>query len=169
MALEKIEAVETKAPYTVVFVVDGRRRRADLTGLIAKSKHFRRFAEDKQAFRKVRVTEFGSGIEWDNGPDLSVETLSTMAAEQAPMLGREFAQWLTQVKVNDEEAARIFDVSKRTIQSYKVSLKALPRTFAITVRRCEVEPNVFLALYRPVHVAFPGRPKSVAKGGKRAH
>lgn len=163
MALVKIVAVEPKAPYTVKFVLaDGRHRQVDLTGLVHTSQHFRRFAEDKTAFKDVRVTRYGSGIEWSNGLDLSVETLNIMADEQREMSGQEFAKFLGKLNVNIEEAAHILDVSTRTIRSYK-NAKRVPRTYAVTLRRCAQDHAVFAALYRPIAVNPRGRPKSALR------
>ena len=163
MALVKIVTVEPKAPYTVKFTLaDGSQRQVDLTGLVHTSRHFERFAQDRAAFKDVRVTRYGSGIEWSNGLDLSAETLNIMADEQREMSGKEFANFLGTLKVNVEEAAHMLDVSTRTIRSYK-NAKRIPRTYAVTLRRCAQDHTVFAALYRPIEVNPRGRPKAASK------
>jgi hypothetical protein len=71
---------------------DGTKERVDLTGLIYRSRHFRRFLDHPTAFRKVRVADFGGGIEWENGLDYGADTLKTMADEQRPVSGSDLAQ-----------------------------------------------------------------------------
>jgi len=159
---ERITKVEAKDGNTLVFVVDGVRRHVNLTGLIAKSEHFSRFAADKAAFKRVRPTKWGYGIVWDNGLDLSRDTLVRMSEEQEPMTGKQFAKHLYELKLNYPEAARILDTTERTIRGYVVR-EHVPNTTAYTIRRCAEDINFFMALYRPVPVAPRGRPKAVAK------
>jgi hypothetical protein len=76
-------ASAAKAPWTLNVVwADGEKSRVDLTGLIHRSRHFRAFLDDPAGFRRVGVTEWGSGIEWENGLDYSADTLRIVADEQ---------------------------------------------------------------------------------------
>ena len=83
--LPRINAVSAaRAPWTLnVTWVDGTRDRIDLTGLIHRSRHFRVFLDDPGAFRKVRVAEFGGGIEWKNGLDYGADTVKMLADSSA--------------------------------------------------------------------------------------
>lgn len=162
MSVEKITKVEAKGNSTILIVVDGQHRRVDLTGLIAKSAHFSRFAEDKEAFKQVRPTKYGTGVEWANGLDLSAETLLAMSEEQRKMTGKEFASYCVKLKLNVPETAHILDTTERTVRNYFV-IEHVPNTTAYTMRRCLDDNTFFLALYRPIQVAPRGRPKSVSK------
>lgn len=163
MELAKLVGVEPKAPYTIRFkLADGGQGQADLTGLVHTSEHFKKFVENRAAFGQVRVTPHGSGIEWSNGLDLSVETLKSLADEQRVMSGKEFARFLGKLKMNVEEAAHLLDVSPRTVRSY-IAAKSVPRTCAIALRRCTQDSIVFSALYRPIKVRPRGRPKTISR------
>lgn len=162
MEIQKIAGVAPKAPLSLIVRWEsGKETRVDLTGLVARSKHFAVFAKDKTAFRDVRVADYGSGVEWDNGLDLSANTLKIMADEQRTMSGKEFDSMLGTLGLNVEEAARVLDLSVRTIRAYKKA-RAVPRMAAVTLRRCMEDSNVFAALYRPMPIAPRGRPKSTA-------
>jgi len=161
-APKRITKVEARANNTLAFVVDGIQRRVDLTGLIAKSKHFQKFAHDKESFKRVRPTKWGYGIEWENGLDLSRDTLLAMSEEQEDMTGKELERCLARLNVTIPEAAQILDTTERTVRNY-IAQPLVPRTCAITIRRCTEDNNFFLALYRPIPVAPRGRPKAAAK------
>jgi Protein of unknown function (DUF2442) len=159
---QRITKVEARDGNTLVFVIDGVHRRANLTGLIAKSKHFGRFADDKAAFKRVRPTKWSYGIEWENGLDLSGDTLIAMSEEQKEMTGKEFEKCLARLKLNIPEAAQILDTTERTVRNY-LAHHVVPRTCAVTIRRCLDDNTFFAALYRPIPVAPRGRPKAVPR------
>jgi hypothetical protein len=77
--LPRIKAVKTgKEPWTVYLEWnDGLTSHVDLTGLIHRSRHFRRFLEEPLAFRKLKVVDSGAAIGWENGLDYSADTLRT--------------------------------------------------------------------------------------------
>jgi hypothetical protein len=134
----------------------------DLTGLIAKSRHFNKFANDREAFKQVRPDQYGYGVEWENGLDLSRDTLIAMSEEQKDMTGKEFERCLARLNVTIPEAAQILDTTERTVRNY-IAQPLVPRTCAITIRRCAEDDNFFMALYRPIPVAPRGRPKAAVK------
>jgi len=90
--LPRVKAVKlASAPWTInVTWVDGTMDTVDLIGLIYRSCHFRIFLDDPPAFRKVRVADFGGGIEWDNGLDYGADTMKALADEQRPRTRAEF-------------------------------------------------------------------------------
>ena len=70
----------------VRFAGDRREREIDLTGLIARSAHFKPLLEDAETFGKVAIVEDGLGIGWAVqtkwGPlDLSASTLRQHSSE----------------------------------------------------------------------------------------
>ena len=86
--LPRIKSVTARAPWTLhVTWVDRKKDQIDLTGLIHRSRHFRVFLNKPAAFRKIRVADFGGGIEWENGLDYGADTLKMMADEQRPISG----------------------------------------------------------------------------------
>ena len=83
--LPRVQAVSVAegAPWTLnVIWANGEKSRVDLAGLVHRSRHFRVFLDEPDAFSKVGVTEWGSGIEWENGLDYGADTLKIMADEQ---------------------------------------------------------------------------------------
>lgn len=78
----------TSKPFTLSLLWDGGgEQETDLSGLISLSPHFAVFANDPEAFAKVRVINWGHGIAWENGLDYSVENLAGIADEQADVDG----------------------------------------------------------------------------------
>ncbi len=55
----------------VRFAGDRRERELDLTGLIARSKHFMPLLDDAETFGKVRIVEGGLGVAWPRRPSCS--------------------------------------------------------------------------------------------------
>jgi hypothetical protein len=82
--LPRVKSVAAgREPWTLnVTWADGTKDRVNLTGLIHRSRHFRRFLDDPAAFRRARVADFGGGVEWENGLDYGADTLRMMADEQ---------------------------------------------------------------------------------------
>lgn len=144
---------------------DGTHAKVDLTGLVHSSRHFRSFADDPLAFRRVKPDEFGSGIEWDNGLDYSAASLKTLAGEQTPMSGTHLRRFEAARGLNTHETARLFDVTDRTIQALRKASE-LPAQFSIALRRFQADPTIFAAHYRPIPVKPRGRPK-VSSSGRR--
>jgi hypothetical protein len=75
--LPRVKSVAAaRAPWTLnVEWADDTKNRVDLTDLIHRSRHFRRFLDDPEAFRRVRVADFGGGVAWENGLDYGADTL----------------------------------------------------------------------------------------------
>ena len=82
----------------VRFAKDRREYELDLTGLIARSRHFAPLIGDTETFAKAAIIEGGLGVAWPVptkwGPlDVSATTLRRIAEEQQPMTGADFAKW----------------------------------------------------------------------------
>src|ERR1051326_3851366 len=94
------------------FAGDGRERKLDLTGLMARSTHFAPLMDDGDAFARARVVEGGLGVAWPirtkwGRLDLSAETLRRIADEQEPMTGADFARWREGLGLSLTEAAKV--------------------------------------------------------------
>ena len=163
--LPKVIAVTpASAPFTLnVTWGDKTRSKVDLTGLVARSRHFRVFLSDTIAFRDVRPTEFGSGIEWKNGLDYSAATLKVLADEQKVMTGRDLLRFESDYGLNTEEMARVFKVTPRSIANWRND-KVLPVSIAIALRAFRRDPTAFVAHYKPVTIKPRGRPKTSKVG-----
>ena len=77
----RLKAVKASSRSFILSVVwtNGTRSKVNLTDLVRNSRHFHIFAKNAAAFRRVRTTRYGTGIEWKNGLDCSVETLQTLS------------------------------------------------------------------------------------------
>lgn len=63
---------------------DGTVQTVDLSGLVAGSRHFRRFLDEPGTFSDVRIVNWGHGIAWSNGLDYSAEYLARIASGLQP-------------------------------------------------------------------------------------
>lgn len=160
-ALPRVKSVAAgRAPLTLkVEWSDGGKSKVDLTGLVHRSRHFRVFADDPEAFRRVKPDEFGTGIEWDNGLDYSARTLRALADDQRPVPGRYLAKFEAVHGLNTDETAKLLNVTPRTIKNWR-KVSELPRTVYIALRRFEHDPTAFAAYYRPVKLRLRGRPRT---------
>lgn len=158
--LPRVQAVSAaKAPWTLNVVwSDGEKSRVDLTGLVHRSRHFRAFLDDPAAFRKVGVTEWGSGVEWENGLDYGADTLKMIADEQRPMAGTDLVAFEMERKLSTAETASLLGLAERTIRNYRTAAK-LPHAVAIAIRAFEASNTMLAAHYRPAGQPSVGRPK----------
>jgi DNA-binding transcriptional regulator YiaG len=148
-----------KRPWTVdVQWKDGSESHVDLTGLIHRSRHFRRFLEEPLAFRKVKIVDWGAAIGWENGLDYSANTLKTIAEEQRPLSGADLQAFEAKNNLNSAETANLFDVSERTIREYR-TVEKLPQPIALALRAMLANSAVLDAHYRPAARRPRGRPK----------
>src|SRR5262245_25616880 len=95
----------------------------DLTGLMARRRHFAALENDAAAFANARIVEGGLGVAWPTEAewgrlDLSATTLRRIAEEQRPMSGVDFAAWRAELGLSLTEAADLLGVSRRTVIGY---------------------------------------------------
>jgi hypothetical protein len=163
--LPRVKSVRAgKAPWTLDVVwKDGSCNTIDLTGLVHRSRHFRRFLSEPLAFRRVKVVDWGAGVGWDNGLDYSADTLRTVADEQQPLSGKDLVAFETANDLNSAETAALFDVSERTIRDYRLS-ERLPQAVALALRAMRSSTTVLDAHYRPTTRRSRGRPRKTVSG-----
>ncbi len=141
----------------VRFAGDRREYVLDLTGLIARNRHFAPLMEDADAFAKIDIIDDGIGVAWPVttkwGPlDLSGSTLRRLAEEQLPMSGADFAKWRKSLGLSLTEAAKLLGVGRRTIMGY-LKKNELPSVVAIACRSLARDKLVFAAHYVPARKA----------------
>jgi DNA-binding XRE family transcriptional regulator len=149
----------------VRFAGDRRQYQLDLTGLIARSKHFDRLMHDPATFAKVEIVEDGLGVGWPvttkwGRLDLSASTLRRIAEEQLPMTGADFASWREKLGLSLTEAAKLLGVGRRTIMAY-LKKDELPPVVAIACRALARDKHLLAARYTPArkagrHFGAPG-------------
>ena len=135
------------------FAGDRREYALDLTGLLARSKHFAPLMDDAEAFAKVEIIDNGLGVAWPietkwGRLDLSGSTLRRIAEEQLPMTGADFSEWRDGLGLSLTEAAKLLGVGRRTIMGY-LKRDELPPVVAIACRTLARDKHVFAAHYMP--------------------
>lgn len=162
-ALPRVRTVKAvKAPLSLAIAWDdGTQSNVDLTGLVHSSRHFKVFAEDQAAFRRVKPVGYGSGIGWDNGLDYSAATLRTLAEQQQTLSGEYLATFEKKHGLNTAETAALLDIAERTVRAYRDSAE-LPESIAMALRALDRDPTIFAAHYRPVARRGRGRPAKTA-------
>lgn len=143
----------------VSFVGDQRMYELDLTGLIARSKHFTPLLGDAESFAKAKIIEGGLGVAWPMptkwGPlDVSAGTLRRIAEEQQLMTGADFAKWRKSLGLSLSEAAHLLGLSRRTVMGY-VNKNELPSVVAIACRALARDKHLLAAHYVPARNVRP--------------
>jgi len=130
MSAEKmriIESVEVVGPGRVALGWSGGERvELDLSGWLAD----RAFAPLRHAgeFAKVRIGEWGHGLEWPSGVEMGadslwLETLSALRREDA----RRFVEWRMRHGLSLTKAAEALGLSRRMVAYYSDGEHAVPR------------------------------------------
>lgn len=153
--IPKIRKLRPTGGYTLsaLFAGERRARNIDLTGLIARSRHFAPLLQDEETFSKVEVIEDGVGVAWPvetkwGRLDLSSSTLRRIAEEQQPMTGAEFSEWRTTLGLSLTEASKLLGLSRRTIMGY-LNKDDLPPVVAIACRALARDKHLLAAHYVP--------------------
>ena len=137
----------------VRFAGERQDRELDMTGLIARSAHFKPLMRDADAFARVAIVEDGLGVAWPVetkwGPlDVSASTLRRIAEEQQPMSGADFAKWRTGLGLSLTEAAVLLGIGRRTVMGY-LKKDELPSVVAIACRALARDKHLLAAHYVP--------------------
>jgi hypothetical protein len=137
----------------VLFAGERQTRDVDLTGLIARSKHFAPLVHDDDAFAGVGIVEDGLGVAWPvetawGRLDVSGSTLKRIAEEQMPMTGTEFAEWRGGLGLSLTEAAKLLGLGRRTVMGY-LKKDELPAVVAIACRALARDKHLLAAHYIP--------------------
>jgi len=132
---------------------DGGARLCDLTGLIARSKAMAPL-DDATVFAKAKMIDWGAGVGWPNGIDLSAQTLRCISGEQLKFDAKSFRAWQVSLGLSNQEAADALGLTVGTIKNYRKGY-AIPPAVAVACRAMMNDPHVIAAHYRP---RKPGRP-----------
>ena len=136
---------------------DGETRLCDLTGLIARSKSLASLAS-AMTFAKVKLIDWGAGVGWPNGLDLSAQTLRRISGEQLHFDAASFRAWQAKFSLSNQEAADALGLALGTIKNYRNG-HAISTAVAIACRAMINDPQIIAAHYRP---RKPGRPLAAA-------
>jgi hypothetical protein len=155
--LPRIRKVAAEPPYTLRITWRGRGvDRVDFTGVVSR---FAPFAplRDEAAFAAVTAVEFGTGVEWPGGLDMSAAALWRLAREQTAMTGADFVRWQEAHALSNHEAADLLGVALSTVKGYRRRKRPLPKAVQIACRAMAADPTAFYAHFRP---RKPGRPRT---------
>ncbi|MEQ9491814.1 MAG: DUF2442 domain-containing protein [Alphaproteobacteria bacterium] len=122
---------------------DGHIERADLSGLVAANRHFRRFENNPEDFSKVRVINWGHGVEWQNGLDYSAENLARIASEQQTHDGRKvLSDFMSTFHLTAEGVARALGYSTSQIKNFKSRTSSLPSSARLAIQAMQENPTI---------------------------
>jgi hypothetical protein len=134
-----ITGVDVGKPATLrVRWSDGTRAELDLSGII-RGRGFRTLRDPKE-FARVRIGEWGHGVEWTSGPQLSAETLwlETLSATGRSD-ARVFLEWRLKHGLSLSGAAEALGLSRRMVAYYSNGEKKVPRAILLACRGWEAE------------------------------
>lgn len=156
----RVKSVSAGEPPLTLSIVwnDGRRDDVDLSGLVARSRHFGVFADDPEAFRDVTVADWGYTVEWGNGLDWPAPNLRLLADEQRTVTGADLVSWQKDAGLSNQETADVLGVDIKTVKNWRVAgfrHKPLPMTAQWSVRHLIQEPLALFAHFRPRRAGRP--------------
>lgn len=167
--MKRLAAVRTTdRPFTLLLQWDdGFEQQADLSGLIALSRHFAVFADDPDAFAKVRVINWGHGVAWENGLDYSAENLERIADEQADEDGRALIEdFQKRFKLTNEQVGRALGYKLSQVKNFKAGHTPVSPAVRIAIHTMKQEPTVLYA--RMGRDPNTGKMKKSGKSSPRA-
>lgn len=156
--LETLMPGRGKRPVLNVAFDDGFKGKVDLSGFIERHTSFEPLS-DPEEFARAEIINFGGGVGWPCGLDLSAETLKRIAEAQKSMTASEFRRIQKQYGMTNATAAKVLGRTARVVESYRAGTK-IPRPVAIAMRAISYNPAVLDAFY--VAPKKAGRPKEEA-------
>jgi len=125
---------------------DGHKNRADLSGLVMASKHFRTFADTPGDFKAVEVINWGDGIAWENGLDYSAENLLRIATMQAQHDDRtEIRDFQARFNLTNDQAGKALGYKVSQIKNFRSGHNPLPTSVRVAIRTMEEDPTILYA------------------------
>ncbi len=125
---------------------DGQRNRADLSGLVMASKHFRSFADNPDDFKRIEIINWGDGVAWENGLDYSAENLMRIATMQAQHDDRtEIRDFQARFNLTNDQAGRALGYKVSQIKNFRAGHNPLPTSVRVAIRTMEEDPTILYA------------------------
>ncbi|HEY4969899.1 MAG TPA: DUF2442 domain-containing protein [Steroidobacteraceae bacterium] len=131
--------MKAKAPFILALRwSDGSRAELDLTALL-RDKAFKSL-RDPGKFTAARVGEWGHGVAWPSGAELSAETLwlETLSAK-GHTDARAFLEWRLRHGLSLSGAADALGLSRRMVAYYSNGEKPVPRAILLACRGWEAD------------------------------
>jgi hypothetical protein len=156
--LPRVEAVATEGPSTLRIRWRGKRsfESVNLIGWIVTGGDILAPLRDPKVFARADVSAHGTAIAWDDD-DLAIDALhlKRLADEQKPFDNKAVRNWQATVKLSNNEAADLLDVSVSTWNTYKADA-TVPHCVAMVMRASLRDPLLMQAHLRP---RATGRPR----------
>jgi hypothetical protein len=111
---------------------DGGTKVVDLTAVFASRRIFMPLRNDDGLFKTLRVSEYGSALEWD-GPDLEVSASWLARLPEAEFTNEEFREAMERLRMTNEGMAAELEISRSQVAQYKKD-KPIPRHIAHATR-----------------------------------
>lgn len=106
----------------------GRTDDVDLSSAIGSYTYYRSLRNNHELFRTAHLIDNGNTVAWDNGLEMSAETIENIAQES--LSPQDFAEFLIRNKLTQAAAAAILGRSRRQI-GYYLSPGPVPRVIAL--------------------------------------
>jgi hypothetical protein len=158
-AMPRISKVKAVGPSKVTVTwKDGGTDHVELVGWISTGGDVLARLRDPKVFRTAHVGLYGAMVAWSDDEDLAIDALhlKRIADEQRTIDGEALTEWQKFVRVTNEEAAALFDVSKSTWAAYKSGAR-IPTVVQMVFRQMRRDPLMMHAHYKPLK-GTPGRP-----------
>jgi len=148
----RISSIEVIRPYGLLISwSDGHRNEVELEGTVYGFAPYEPL-RDPETFAMARVMDWGDGIEWPNGLDMSADTLAFLAREQREMTSAELKDWQDRMGLSNQEAADWANVALSTWKNYIRGRGRIPRPLQIATTAARDNPAIFYAHYKPRRV-----------------
>lgn len=153
--LPRISEITAEPPCTLIIAWQGGGTdRIDMTAVISRFPGFAPLC-DETRFAAILAVDFGTGVQWPGGVDMSAAALWRIAQEQRAMTGADFVRWQKAHALSNQEAADLLGVALSTVKGYRRRRRPLPKVVQIACRAMDADPTAFYAHFSP---RKPGRP-----------
>jgi len=160
--MTRIQSVRVSGPSTVrvTWKKPHKADAIDLTGWIATGGNILKPLSVEAVFAKAKVANYGAAIAWDDDGDLAIDAvhLKKLAEEQRLFDAAAAARWQRSLKVSNNEAADLLQLSLSTWMAYKAGTSAIPAAVGMVCRVMLRDPILLQAHFRPRRGA--GRPRT---------
>jgi hypothetical protein len=151
-ALPRLSSIKALVGQRVQFRLrDGSVHVADLSAVAARLRVLAPL-DAPSVFRKVKIVDYGIAVHWPMAGDdaaLSVQTLLRISRAQQAVTGRDFSAWMTRQRLTVADAARVFDVTDRTVKRWRAA-RDIPLVTGVLMRQIDDDPALLGALLAPV-------------------
>lgn len=155
--MTRLAQVSSVEPYRLNLTwEDGTSQTADLAGLIALSRHFKVFATDPTAFAKVRVVNWGHGLEWENGLDYSAENIKRIADEQQTIDSvKLLCDFQDRFGLTNAQAGRALGYKVSQIKNFRSGTSRISHSVQVAINAMMENPVLLYAQFtsKDIHAA----------------